>query len=247
MEKLTSSRSVIDIYAFCGMSVVTEFAKLSVRHAAKKMNSVEKLDVAVQVARGLAAVHSIDNSKRASLVHNDITSANVVVTLDNRAVLNDFNTAILQTVHNETGEVCPFYSHYPNPQWRSPEEQVGLQKSMPIVTEKVDLYGLGNVLFVLAVGIKPWMKSAKAKISPEERDLISHVKLFNGTIPGVPMRIQRSRDPAIQALLKAMYKCYRFDPKERPSARNIADLLESEAMVVFPHFNYTPVLGLTGI
>jgi aminoglycoside phosphotransferase (APT) family kinase protein len=72
------------------MSVVTEFAKLSVRHAAKTMNSVEKLDVAVQVARGLASVHSIDTSKRASLVHNDITSANVVVGLFSTILTRQF-------------------------------------------------------------------------------------------------------------------------------------------------------------
>lgn len=225
------------------MSVVTEFAKMSVRQAAKKMSSVQNLDIAVRVARGLGDVHSIDNynDKITSLVHNDLTTANVVVTLDNRAVIIDFNTANLQMVHNETGEVCPFYSHYPNPQWRSPEEQVNQQnRTRRIVTDKVDTYGLGNVLFVLAVGTKPWMTSIKSGIPTDERLVIADMKRINGTMPDVPLRIARSRDPAIQVLLEAMYKCYRFDPKARPSARWIANFLEAQAKLVYPQFNHTP-------
>jgi serine/threonine protein kinase len=236
MERLTASPGVVDIYALCGMSVVTEYAGKELADVARHLNASQRLDLAVQVAQGLADVHSIGGNNddggrgvRPSLVHNDLNLANLVLTPDNRPVLNDFNIAILLMKHNETGETCPFASHFPNPQWRGPEEQVNSEYESdtrpPIVTEKIDIYALGNVFYRLAVGASPWKRPGAKKLSREEKIEVARLKRTNGTLPAIPNDIINSPDPAIQALLKAMYSCYQFDPLRRPTAAQVVTML----------------------
>jgi serine/threonine protein kinase len=242
MERLTASPWVVNIYALCGMSMVTEYAGKELADMAKHLNASQRLDLAVQVAQGLADVHSIDGGNdndtdnadggqrmRPSLVHNDVNLANLRMTPDNRPVLNDFNIAILLMKHNETGETCPFASHFPNPQWRGPEEQVNSEYESdthpPIVTEKIDIYALGNVFYRLAVGASPWKRPGAKKVTPEEKVVIAGLKRTNGTLPAIPDDIVSSPDPAVQALLQAMYSCYQFDPRKRPTAAQVVTML----------------------
>lgn len=230
MERLTASPWVVNIYALCGMSVVTEYAGKELADVARHLNASQRLDLAVQVSQGVADVHSIDGgNKRPSLVHNDLNLANLVLTPDNRPVLNDFNIAILLMKHNETGETCPFASHFPNPQWRGPEEQVGSEyesdRHPPIVTEKIDIYALGNVFYRLAVGASPWKRPGSKKVTPDEKVEIARLKRTNGMLPAIPDDILSSPDPAVQVLLQAMYLCYQFDPMKRPTAAQVVTML----------------------
>jgi serine/threonine protein kinase len=237
MERLTASPGVVNIYALCGMSVVTEYAGKELADVAKHLNSSQILDLAVQVAQGLADVHSIDGPDQPpSLAHNDLNLANLVLTPDNRPVLNDFNIAILLMKHKETGKTCPFVSHFPNPQWRGPEEQVYSEDESdinpPIVTEKIDIYALGNVFYRLAVGSSPWKRPGAKKMTREEKDKDARLKRINGTLPAIPEDILSSPDPAIQALLQAMRQCYQFDPLKRPTAAQVvASLSRSSASI----------------
>ena len=228
MERLTSSRNIIDIYAFCGTSVVTEFAGKELSVAINRLDSAQRLEMAIQVAKGVADVHGII-ADRPVLVHNDINLANLVLTQDNRAVLNDFNIGVLLHKHNETGETCPFASHFPNPQWRAPEEQVYSDdesiSTPPRVTEKIDIYALGNVFYRLAVGISPWKLPNTHKVTESQKLVITQLKRANGTLPPFPKCIEDYQDPYVQVLLEAMRRAYRFEPKDRPSALSLVRFL----------------------
>lgn len=243
MERLTKSPFVINVYGFCGLTVVQEFAgkELALVVDAEKMNSTEKLKLAKKISMGVADIHSIkgddDNSgARPTLVHNDINLANLMFTAaDNRPVLNDFNIAILLMKHNETGETCPFYSRFPNPQWKAPEEQYGgddddevSSKHPPIVDEKIDIYALGNLFFRIAVGAGPWKKPDAERLHADEKTEVARMKRHNGTLPPVPDEILRkaSIEVDLAALLDAMRLCYRFDPADRPTAAELVDFLD---------------------
>ena len=225
MERLTASPHVVNLYGFCGLSVVTEFAGKALDAVAGKMNSTDRLRLARQVAQGLADIHSLD--ERPSLVHNDINLANLVFTQDDRPVLNDFNVASLLMKHNETGETCPFVNRFPNAQWKSPEEQVldHVKEERPVVTEKIDIYALGNIFYRLAVGWSPWKKPGSLRMTLQEKEQVARAKRFNGTLPEVPKAIQNSSDSAIVALLDITRQCYRFQPTERPTAQSIVTFL----------------------
>lgn len=246
MERLTASPHVINLYGYCGLSVVTEFAGKSLDAVTGKMSSTDRLRLASQVAQGLADIHSLD--ERPSLVHNDINLANLVFTQDDRPVLNDFNVASLLMKHNETGETCPFVSRFPNAQWKSPEEQVlDTKEERPVVTEKIDIYALGNIFYRLAVGLSPWKKAGSFRLTPEEKEDVARAKRFNGTLPDVPEAIQNSSDPAVQALLEIMRYCYRFQPKQRPTAQEVVAFLKKALQQieqeVDQHHSITPMFG----
>lgn len=241
MERLTSSPYVINIHGFCGMTVVQEYAGKDTAQVINKLNStLDKLELALKVTQGLADIHSIrdedpiDNDAadtRPTLAHNDINLANLIFSDDSVPRWNDFNIAVLLMKDKKTGKTCPFKSHFPNPQWRSPEEQVYSEEESdakpPIVTEKVDLYGLGNVLYRLAVGASPWKIAGGRSLTPEEKLGIAESKRVNGTLPHIPEEIQNTTDPALRALLHAMHQAYEYDPIKRPNATHLANYLQS--------------------
>jgi serine/threonine protein kinase len=253
MERLTSSPYVINIFGLCGLTVVQEYGSKDLTRAlvGNKMNSNAKLKMAKQIAQGLHHIHSIRDDygnklvndtvypQQTTLVHNDINLANLLFTADNRPMLNDFNIAKLVMRHNVTGKTCSFYSHFPNPQWKSPEEQViyvynknGAIRHdtalLPIVNEKVDIYALGNLYYRMLTGLNPWRRPDADRLYDEDKVKVARLKKIHGAIPPMPNEIivQAQTDPAIHAILHAMQLCYRFDPTERPNAVDIVKYLD---------------------
>ena len=233
MERLTASPHIIDIYGFCSMTVIQEYAGVQLHEL--KLNDMEKLDLAIGLAQGIRDIHHIDDSNLPALAHNDINLANIIVTDDGRPVLNDFNIAVLlmKDKSNEDDaeeEACPFYGRFPNPQWRSPEEQVDSEEESknnpPVVNEKIDIYAMGNVLFRLVAGVSPWKKEGQSRLTAEDKTEAALAKRYNGTLPQLPSNVNVDT-PAMTILHNAMQMCYRFDPAERPSAKELVQFLET--------------------
>lgn len=124
--------------------------------------------------------------------------------------------------------------HINIPQWKSPEEQVGPDgKYISELTEKVDIYALGNLLFRFATNNGPWRDMAQtpgAKFTDEQKNQIAQFKITEGKMPNVPERILKMNDPYLNLLLEAMEWCYTYEPELRPTAREVADFLESSKL-----------------
>ena len=222
LERLTSSPHVINIYGFCGHSVVTEYAdgpRLGTLADKSKKIPLKRLEIARDIASGLADVHGIDGDDQPSFVHLDINPANVVV-VGKTLKLNDFNIGIILKKNKKTGKTCGFPAQYPNPQWRSPEES----REQDDLTEKVDIFSLGHIFFRLICGHEPWNKLEPGG-RPEKEEVLEKVK--KGALPFIPDEIMSTKDREIQIIRDAMLKCYTTDPEERPSARTIANELDS--------------------
>jgi Protein kinase domain len=238
MERLTSSPYIVNLYASCGLTVVQEYCDKDLAQVVDggRLNSKDKLIIARQIAKGVSDIHSIkgdaaDNITRAMLVHNDINLANLMFTSDKRPVLNDFNIAVLLMKNNMTGETCPFYSNFPNPQWKAPEEQVldGEARSHPpIVNEKIDVYAMGNIFYRIAVGAAVWKRPEAERLYADEKPVVARLKKYNGTLPSLPniISFKARSDPALAALLQAMRLCYKFNPKLRPTATEVVQFLD---------------------
>lgn len=245
MERLTSSPYVMNIYGFCGMSVVTGYAGETVTNIVDSISPLGKLFMARLIAKGLADIHGIDGGgeDNISLVHNDVNYANIMVGGPRRLPrFNDFNLAVLQMRNKETGKMCPFSHHFPNPQWRSYEEQVGPDGNTKQLNEKIDVYALGNLFYRFIVGKGPWKHAPwrtefernsagvldPTKITNDDKLRIARMKREEGALPPVPDdTLGKIRgEPALYALYKVMKKCYKFDPDERPSAEDLVDYID---------------------
>ena len=208
MEQLTSDPYVMNVHDFCGVSVVTERGEDSLGKVVQRLSPRAKVELAVKVALSIDALHN------ASFVHNDINADNIFIGTKNNPKLNDFNIAVLTMRNNRTNETCPFVGHFPNQQWKSPEEQFGPDgKAIGELNEKVDIYALGNLLFQLATNNKrPWRDLADGdgiSLSAKQKDQVTRLKL-EGKMPTVPEHILKLNDPYINLLLEAMKQCYRF-------------------------------------
>lgn len=232
MERLTKSPFVINMYGFCGMSVTTEFAGQRVAEVVDKVSWLKKLELAQMISQGVDDVHSIDggdgDDHQISLVHNDLNFGNILIGKNHsRPLINDFNIAVLLMKHNETGEPCQFTSHYPNPQWRAPEEQVDENgRTSQHLSEKIDIYALGNVMYRFAVGHSPWKKANGRSLTSDEKRQVALLKLTEGKLPDVPNEVLHSNNPATQGLLQIMRECYHHDPTQRPTAKQIVNELQ---------------------
>ena len=221
MERLTSSPHVINIFGFCGHSVLTEYADgKRVGQLADKAKKIplKRLEIARDIANGLADVHGIDGDGNTTFVHLDVNPANVV-SVNGTLKLNDFNIGIIRQWNTTSNEPCGFPAQYPNPQWRSPEEARNEQH----LTEKVDVFSLGHIFFRLICGHEPWNKLEPGG-KPTKEEIGEKVQ--RGDLPFIPEDILKSEDPEVVAIREVMLQCYTVDPKQRPSARNVANSLD---------------------
>lgn len=188
-----------------------------------------------------------DTSIAPSLIHNDINLANILIGERNGInvpLINDFNTAIFRKKDAALGAPCRFRSLFVNPQWMAPEQmqtedmkqEGGL--SIGFLNEKIDVYALGNILYFMVVGNPPWKFQGRLRAKEISEEFYQEKKAewdktitrykLEGRKPKVPEEVKHSDDPSIQAMLTAMYMCYRSDPDNRASARKVSDYLKGK-------------------
>lgn len=229
-------------FGFEGMTSLESVAK-GFRGLDIEQVSKIKLQLATMVAQGVSHLHSIDypdfqredyrgsgpGSKQraisnATLIHYDLNPRNIAIMKRGKPKLNDFNVAILPMWNPKTNTKCGFQGRFHEPWWRAPEEmqvQMTEYDDPTPLTEKVDVYSLGNTLWNLLTTHAPWGKMTK------ERQEEVRSKVAKGELPELPPPYHKLtlKDPALKAIKDAMYKCLRLNPVDRPSAGEIAEEL----------------------
>ncbi len=99
------------------------------------------LDIAVQVASGLAYAHEHD------IVHRDVKPSNIMVIRDGHVKITDFGIARMASagVHTQTGMVLG------SPKYMSPEQVMG-----KTLDQRSDIFSLGVMLYEMLTGIAPF-------------------------------------------------------------------------------------------
>ena len=232
MERLTASPHVVDVYGYCGQSAINELAdfpiegmqyleKLSrrMRGMYSHQSMLLRLGIAISIARGLADVHRAGGDGRPLMTHYDINPRNVALFAGARAKVNDFNIAEFMHYNPQTNESCGFPSRMHAPWWRSPEE-VRLDQKV-LLDEKVDVYSLGATLFHLFTSFSP-----RGKMTVAREEMVREW-VISGRKPTVLPVLQNSTDPIAVTFREVLDRCYEKDPSQRPSADEIATILES--------------------
>eukprot|EP00980_Cylindrotheca_fusiformis_P021777 scaffold8600_cov111-Cylindrotheca_fusiformis.AAC.9 len=219
MERASQSPYVVNIFSFCGFAQVVEFGEHGnlddvTYDYYNDLTSHQKIQIATQVAQGLADVHNIDGDGISSMSHGDYASKQYIL-IDGRFKLNDFNRGRFIRWNPTLKEPCTYTIGNNDGKFRAPEEYRYVPE-----TAAIDVWALGSIFVELLTGKGVWhgytVKKAQAKIAA-------------GELPPISSKLLNSTDPVDQVLLKAIDLCYVYEPRDRPKAGVVVDFLKKEA------------------
>jgi hypothetical protein len=152
------------------------------------LSNEKALDIARQLAAGLAAAHE------RGVLHRDLKPANIMIDGHGRVRITDFGLAVGVASEPVAGEVAG------TPAYMAPEQLAGKGASV-----RSDIYGLGLVLYEVCCG-KP---AFSAKTIAELRDQKEH------STPRPPSDVRPEIDPVVE---RAIVRCLERDPRARPAS-----------------------------
>ena len=239
MERLSSSKYVVDIYAYCGNSVLSEYVGRTLddfiylddkekteeeeEEAAEDKELKRLLDtlpardtpagrirLALDVFRGIAELHEIDGGP---IVHADLQAKQFLLDPLTKTIrINDFNRCRMlpRKDGDKDGETCPVKIPSAPGANRSPEEYSQMK-----LTEKIDVYSGANVLYGILTGNRHFA----------DRNNRSIKKLvMNGQKPPIPDEFKI--EPSDKALADLIGRAYERNPQRRISASEMVQELE---------------------
>jgi serine/threonine protein kinase len=224
LERLTSSKHVVNVYGYCSTSAFFEFSDggdiyQELWSTTGNITSLRKLQIATQAAMGLADAHTVDFDDRPTIAHTDVAGGQYIL-IDGVYKLNDFNRARFLLRNKTTGENCPYVVGKNPGKNRSPEEY-----RYDPQTEKVDVYSFGNILYTLVQMEYPF-QDVSSRTARE--------RVMSGYRPSIYVDVWNSTDPAVQAIKEAMILCHVQDPKKRVSMRQVERLLKMRLEEIDP-------------
>lgn len=246
-ERLTSSPHIIDIYGFCGGSVLNEFADGgSFGKMVRRWNETsiaspeERLEYARDAALGLGDIHEIDGrGNMTTFIHHDYSGKNML-TVNGKLKISDFNDGQLLRWDVRNKKRCNGFfwdgkcgNNRERTHRRAPEECMG-DKFRYYTSEKVEVYHLGSFLFYLLTGGGwPYQYEVSSKGVPHKPTSKKVKKLITtGVLPALPLEIQQSNDTATKAMIQAMKWACTFSPRKRPSARAVGLFLDRKLKAI---------------
>jgi serine/threonine protein kinase len=170
-----------------------------------RLDAVTAVDLAAQVAEGLAYAHA------RGVVHRDVKPANIMVPRDGPAKIMDFGIARMRAseVKTQTGMLLG------SPKYMSPEQLLG-----GAVDQRSDIFALGVVLYEALTGAPPFSGS----------DITQIMYQIVNAVPPPPSAVNSRVSPMLDLIVaKALAK----EPAARyPDARELAaDLRACRALV----------------
>eukprot|EP00563_Minutocellus_polymorphus_P004604 CAMPEP_0181031258 /NCGR_PEP_ID=MMETSP1070-20121207/6140_1 /TAXON_ID=265543 /ORGANISM="Minutocellus polymorphus, Strain NH13" /LENGTH=668 /DNA_ID=CAMNT_0023108631 /DNA_START=64 /DNA_END=2070 /DNA_ORIENTATION=+ len=238
MERLSSSKYVVDIYAYCGNSVLSEYVGRTlddiIYHeenldegketpAGKELERLldrlpewtrdtppGRIRLALDVFRGISELHEIDGGP---IVHADLQAKQFLVDPSTKTIrINDFNRCRMlpRKDGDKDGESCAVKIPSAPGANRSPEEYSQMK-----LTEKIDVYSGANVLYGILTGRRHFADSNNRMIKK---------LVMNGQKPPIPDEFKV--EPTDKALADLIDRAYERNPRRRISASEMVRELE---------------------
>ena len=217
MERLTASPNVVDIYSFCGNSVLTEYIDTPLDEliegnmeskGVSLKNPRHRLQLALDMAKGLQALHDISGGP---ILHADITARQFLVSPSGTLKVNDFNRCRFMPNHVKTGRSCKIGIPTAPGRARSPEEY-----AFDELDEKIDVFSLANVYFYMLTKQAPWSGMPSSQFRKAMR---------SGRKPDFPEELLMP-GASDAALVNLTLRAYEHDPEQRISASTLVAELQ---------------------
>ncbi len=171
------------------------------------------LHLTAQLADALAHAHA------RGVCHRDLKPSNVLLTLEGRPLLLDFNLSSDQERNaKRVGGTLPYMAPEQLRQFLLPEEAEGTKELGP----RSDVYSLGVILYELLSGRHPFGNVAWNQ--PLEQ--VAGSLLERQTQRPMPV-VQRNRHVS-RSLDRLVCQCLAYDPADRPGSADLARALRSE-------------------
>lgn len=233
-ERLTWSPRIYDIYAFCGLSILSEFfphgdingeaiigsgyppskkkrkgEKPDELRPYNNLSSEQKLVMSLQMAEAIADLHG---DRDGVIVHQDIQLGQFLKNEDESLIkLNDFNRAEFMLWDNKAKDYCKYGEGEGNGNWRSPEEYFDRD-----LDQQVDVFSLGNNMYSLLTGLWVFYEG--------DENVAKRVKA--GEKPYIDPRYTH-RSLAEARLAEIIDKCLSYYPEDRPSIFEVVKFLRN--------------------
>ncbi|KAL7449961.1 hypothetical protein ACHAWC_001965 [Mediolabrus comicus] len=185
---------------------------------ATRETELGRIHLALGVFRGLVDLHEGDGKTDMEwlpVIHADLQAKQYLVDSNTGKVyLNDFNRCrfIAKKDNSQNAAACPVYIPTAPGYSRSPEEY-----NNGALTEKLDVYSAGNILYGIITGKKPWNGERGSHI----REGISV-----GKRPEIDPAIRDAEGTVDAELVRLLDRVYEGDPDERASAKEVVVALE---------------------
>jgi hypothetical protein len=182
-----------------GYAKQSELDKLPNVQPANNLTALEKLDMALEMAKSIADIHGFPGL----IVHGDIHPVQWLFSERHQLKLNDFNNADILPWSRSENDYCKVDRGEWGGMYRSPEEFEG-----ELADEKIDVYSMGNNIYVLLTGYWPFYEYSAYSVV--------QAKVLNATRPFVDDRY-RHRSFIESQMIEIMERMWEHDPANRPS------------------------------
>jgi len=232
MERLSASPNIVNIYGFCGTTILSEVIQSEVWRDIIPNNGLarqkdldkeeqltprnnftpeEKLQMSLEMAEGLADLHGFHEGV---IFHGDTHPEQWLRAKDGSLKLNDFNNGVIMDYSPEYNTYCKPFRDFGG-FYRSPEEFVPTN-----IGEQADTYSMGNNIYCLLTGLWPFYDETPYHSSEEIRGMI-----VDGKRPYVDKR-WNERSYAESRLVDIMKQSWEPLPHNRISIFRMVELLK---------------------
>ena len=167
------------------------------------------------MAAAITDMHNVDLEGRPSIAHTDISPSQFLLTAEGKWKLTDFNRVRFLRKNITAESMTCSYIVGRNPgKFRSPEEYNHTQQ-----TSAIDVYSMGNIFYSLLTEYWPFE-------GMDEKE--AQRKIMGGARPPIDDDIRSSGDPIDNTFIEAIGMCWRQNPDERATAKEVKEYLISQ-------------------
>ncbi|QRW04366.1 kinase domain protein [Ceratobasidium sp. AG-Ba] len=203
-----------------------------------KHQHIDRHALSTQVCDGLAYLHSV------GIVHGDLKGSNVLISDEGIPMINDFGNAILS---GTLGFADTTQKNWNTPRWTAPEL---IDQRQSGSTQEADVYSLGMTVLETISGELPYSDLKTSLVIlytssilstdslPPQTDAAITVhalyiaKVFTKDIPKRPEEHMPSNNAYGDGLWSLLRSCWAHEPKERPTASQVAANMRTLALLV---------------